>query len=197
MRRRILPISVLTVATSPSSAFSPPPPISGSIISHNFQSAATGFVTTKKRNINSLQHRHSHRRDLRIITTSFASDSNTNNSAIDDLWTASSDIDIIPDLNLSNNNDDDDNVEGSTHEIMAPTNGSNAQQILSSSDTTDNSLKNNDDSDPTTKYIFFGGTILILIVAGVLAVNMGNDLGIDLELGYVCLFLFLLLVMFM
>ena len=106
----------------------------------------------------------------------------------------------MSDLNLSsnnnNNNDEDDDVKkGSTHEIVLLTNGSNNQEIISSLDTTtttttNNSLKENDDnSDITTKYIFLGGTIVILIVAGVLAMNMGNDLGIiDLELGYVMLF---------
>ena len=204
MRRIIiLPISAIILA-APLSAFSPPSS-SGSIISrHCQQSDAAGIVTTKKKkDINLLQHRRRHRRDLHIITTSLALDSNSgnsNNNVVDDLWTTgSSDIEIeMSDLNLSsnnNNNDEDDDVKkGSTHEIVLLTNGSNNQEIISSLDTTtttttNNSLKENDDnSDITTKYIFLGGTIVILIVAGVLAVNMGNDLGIDLELGYVMLF---------
>lgn len=39
------------------------------------------------------------------------------------------------------------------------------------------------DSDATTKYILIGGTALVLAAAGALAVTLGNDLGIDLELG--------------
>jgi len=35
----------------------------------------------------------------------------------------------------------------------------------------------------STKWILISGTILILVAAGALAVTMGNDLGLDLELG--------------
>jgi len=35
----------------------------------------------------------------------------------------------------------------------------------------------------STKWILISGTILILAAAGALAVTMGNDLGLDLELG--------------
>lgn len=39
------------------------------------------------------------------------------------------------------------------------------------------------DSDATTKYVLIGGTALVLAAAGALAATLGNDLGIDLELG--------------
>eukprot|EP00571_Detonula_confervacea_P013410 CAMPEP_0172304558 /NCGR_PEP_ID=MMETSP1058-20130122/5951_1 /TAXON_ID=83371 /ORGANISM="Detonula confervacea, Strain CCMP 353" /LENGTH=365 /DNA_ID=CAMNT_0013015835 /DNA_START=139 /DNA_END=1236 /DNA_ORIENTATION=+ len=39
------------------------------------------------------------------------------------------------------------------------------------------------DSADLTKWILIGGTIMVLGAAGALAVTMGNDLGIDLELG--------------
>ena len=40
-----------------------------------------------------------------------------------------------------------------------------------------------DSSIDSTKWILISGTILILVAAGALAVTMGNDLGLDLELG--------------
>lgn len=40
-----------------------------------------------------------------------------------------------------------------------------------------------EDSSVTTKYILIGGTVMVLAAAAALAVTMGNELGIDLELG--------------
>ena len=37
--------------------------------------------------------------------------------------------------------------------------------------------------EDSTKWILAGGTLMVLAAAGALAVSMGNDLGIDLELG--------------
>ena len=39
------------------------------------------------------------------------------------------------------------------------------------------------DSADSTKVILLGGTGLVLVAAGALSVTLGNDLGIDLELG--------------
>mmetsp|Transcript_30843 Transcript_30843/g.55886 ORF Transcript_30843/g.55886 Transcript_30843/m.55886 type:complete len:352 (+) Transcript_30843:222-1277(+) len=47
----------------------------------------------------------------------------------------------------------------------------------------ENQITLDDDSSDTTKWILIGGTITVLAAAGVLAMNMGNDLGIDLGLG--------------
>mmetsp|Transcript_20927 Transcript_20927/g.43648 ORF Transcript_20927/g.43648 Transcript_20927/m.43648 type:complete len:359 (+) Transcript_20927:151-1227(+) len=40
-----------------------------------------------------------------------------------------------------------------------------------------------DSSDSTTKLVLVGGTIMVVAAAGALAVTMGNELGIDMELG--------------
>ncbi len=39
------------------------------------------------------------------------------------------------------------------------------------------------DSSDATKLVLVGGTLAVLAAAGALAASMGNDLGIDLELG--------------
>ncbi|KAL3810660.1 hypothetical protein ACHAXA_001049 [Cyclostephanos tholiformis] len=41
---------------------------------------------------------------------------------------------------------------------------------------------NDDDDDTSTRSILVGGTAIILIAAGTLAVSMGNEMGIDLDL---------------
>jgi hypothetical protein len=47
----------------------------------------------------------------------------------------------------------------------------------------DSSAASSAESDSTTKLILIGGTILVIVAAWALAVNMGNELGIDLEFG--------------
>ena len=47
----------------------------------------------------------------------------------------------------------------------------------------DSSSASSAESEPTTKLILIGGTILVIVAAWALAVNMGNELGIDLEFG--------------
>ena len=47
----------------------------------------------------------------------------------------------------------------------------------------DSSSASSAESDSTTKLILIGGTILVIVAAWALAVNMGNELGIDLEFG--------------
>jgi uncharacterized membrane protein YdjX (TVP38/TMEM64 family) len=37
--------------------------------------------------------------------------------------------------------------------------------------------------DESTKWVLIGGTVMVVLAAGALAVTMGNDLGLDLELG--------------
>lgn len=53
---------------------------------------------------------------------------------------------------------------------------------------TTTTIDDNDDedsSDSTTKLVLFGGTIMVVAAAGALAVTMGNELGIDMELGQI------------
>ena len=84
---------------------------------------------------------------------------NSNNildSVVDDIWT------------------DDDKTNSEQQQLNSLQKiDANAPQIIN----TDSS------SLDSTKWILISGTILILAAAGALAVTMGNDLGLDLELG--------------
>lgn len=55
--------------------------------------------------------------------------------------------------------------------------------IVSGDDDDDDGLEDSSSTDSTTKWILIGGTLAVLVAAGALAMTMGNDLGIDLELG--------------
>ena len=61
-------------------------------------------------------------------------------------------------------------------------------QFSSSEENENNSIDIRDeslseDSSDSTKWILVGGTVLVVVAAGALAVTMGNDLGIELNLG--------------
>ena len=75
-------------------------------------------------------------------------------NVVDDIWT----------------NDDDETITKSDQQQT------NSLQKIDAINTDSSSLD-------STKWILIGGTILILAAAGALAVTMGNDLGLDLELG--------------
>jgi len=83
-------------------------------------------------------------------------------NVLDDIWTADDEIDNSQQI------DPEQQQLNSLQKIDA-----NNPQIIN----TDSS------SLDSTKWILISGTILILAAAGALAVTMGNDLGLDLELG--------------
>ena len=86
------------------------------------------------------------------------------NNVVDDIWT------------------NDDNVDENNNAIK-----SQKLQIggIIGSDNNTNNTSNTleDTSIDSTKWILLGGTVLILIAAGALSVTIGNELGINLELG--------------
>ena len=63
-----------------------------------------------------------------------------------------------------------------------PMDGDELQLTNGSSNNGDIMLEEDSSAD-STKWILVGGTAMIIAAAGALAVTMGNDLGIDLELG--------------
>ena len=87
------------------------------------------------------------------------------NNVVDDIWTNADNVD-------KNNN-----VKKSQKlQIIGTIIGSD-----NNTNNTSNSLE--ETSIDSTKWILIGGTVLILIAAGALSVTIGNDLGINLELG--------------
>ena len=87
------------------------------------------------------------------------------NNVVDDIWTNADNVD-------KNNN-----VKKSQKlQIIGTIIGSD-----NNTNNTSNSLE--ETSIDSTKWILIGGTVLILIAAGALSVTVGNDLGINLELG--------------
>ena len=89
------------------------------------------------------------------------------NNVVDDIWTNADNVD-------KNNN-----VKKSQKLQIIGT-------IIGSDNNTNNTSNTNtleETSIDSTKWILIGGTVLILIAAGALSVTIGNDLGINLELG--------------
>ena len=87
------------------------------------------------------------------------------NNVVDDIWTNADNVD-------KNNN-----VKKSQKlQIIGTIIGSDIN-----TNNTSNTLE--ETSIDSTKWILIGGTVLILIAAGALSVTVGNDLGINLELG--------------
>jgi len=86
-------------------------------------------------------------------------------NVLDDIWTADDEID---------NNQQIDPEQQSLNSLQKI--DANTPQIITIDEDSDSSLD-------STKWILISGTILILVAAGALAVTMGNDLGLDLELG--------------
>ena len=86
------------------------------------------------------------------------------NNVVDDIWTNADNVD-------KNNN-----VKKSQKLQIGTIIGSD-----NNTNNTSNTLE--ETSIDSTKWILIGGTVLILIAAGALSVTIGNDLGINLELG--------------
>lgn len=86
------------------------------------------------------------------------------NNAVDDIWTNVDSVD--------KNNDAKKSQKLQIGTIIGSNNNTN---------NTSNTLE--ETSIDSTKWILIGGTVLILIAAGALSVTIGNDLGINLELG--------------
>lgn len=118
----------------------------------------------------------SRRHDLNLLPRSDDRDGNNDNSnkkqgkvhvnnVVDDIWTNADNVD-------KNNN-----VEKSQKLQIIGT------IIGSDNDTNNTSNSLEETSIDSTKWILIGGTVLILIAAGALSVTIGNDLGINLELG--------------
>ena len=86
------------------------------------------------------------------------------NNIVDDIWTN--------DDNVDENNNAKKSQKLQIGAIIGSDNNTN---------NTSNTLE--DTSIDSTKWILLGGTVLILIAAGALSVTIGNELGINLELG--------------
>lgn len=92
-------------------------------------------------------------------------------NVLDDIWTDN-------DGTLNNNDQSIKDSEQQQQKLNSLQKiDANTPQITLKDEDSDSSLVD------STKWILISGTILILAAAGALAVTMGNDLGLDLELG--------------
>ena len=91
-------------------------------------------------------------------------------NVVDDIWTDN-------DETLNNNDQSIKKSEEQQQLNSLQKIDANTPQIITIKE------EDNDSSLDSTKWILISGTILILVAAGALAVTMGNDLGLDLELG--------------
>ena len=87
---------------------------------------------------------------------------NESNNIVDDLW-----------INQFSSSEENENNSIDIRDVSLSDLGGNEER---------NQLDAEDSSD-STKWILVGGTVLVVVAAGALAVTMGNDLGIELDLG--------------
>ena len=91
-------------------------------------------------------------------------------NVVDDIWTDNDEA-----LNSNDQSIDYSSEQQQLNSLQKI--DANTPQITLKDEDSDSSLVD------STKWILISGTILILAAAGALAVTMGNDLGLDLELG--------------